>query len=475
MKSKYKTLLSNTAIFAVSNVLSKVILSLLLPLYTRQLTPAEYGVAELVTTISQLVVPICSLSIQDALFRFGMDSRQKAAKALKVSSTILFFAMLLLVGVSVAFHWYEAMSEWIWFFFFISAFTMIRSALSLYTKATDRTLVFSIDSVFYNLSLAVLNIIFLVGLQWRLAGYFAAMVVANLLSMAFLILKNNLIKDLRGVAFDKDLMKEMIRYSAPLILNSISWGLINVVNRVMLTEHCGEAAAGVYSAASKIPSLLSLVTGVFTQAWTLSAVKDYETEKDAKFYENIFLVTHLGVMLFSLMIFLMNNNVLAWVMGADFIDSIKYVPLLLAGSVFLTYSNYYSSIYAAARRSKNIMFSSLGGGILTVVLNIVLIPQIGIIGACIATCLGYAYIGLYRMIDCQRIFPLKLGFVRFALSAAVLVGVTLMATVDLYPVLASLVGLALIVLLYLREIRSLIGTFWRVAQKMIGRKGKKAE
>ena len=83
MKSKYKDLAHNTAIFAVSSILSKILLALLLPLYTHVLTPAEFGTAEIITTISSLIVPLCSLSISESVYRFAMDKKKDCREVLK--------------------------------------------------------------------------------------------------------------------------------------------------------------------------------------------------------------------------------------------------------------------------------------------------------------------------------------------------------------------------------------------------------
>ena len=94
---KYKELASNTAIFAISNIISKIVLSCLLPIYVRVLTTNEYGTAELLTTVSSLVVPVFSLAIQDAMFRFGLKDEHTAKRAL--SCAIVFFCYYIICSI----------------------------------------------------------------------------------------------------------------------------------------------------------------------------------------------------------------------------------------------------------------------------------------------------------------------------------------------------------------------------------------
>ena len=203
---KYKTLFSNTLIFAISTVLSKLILALLLPLYTRKLTTSEYGTAELLTTISQLVIPVCSFAIQDAVFRFSMGKDNDSSQVLKNGFKVLGIADLLLMIISFAFHWYKPLSDWTIYFFAISVLTMYRSVLSLYVKAIGKSLPFAIDVILYNGLLAGLNVLFLTTLNLGLSGYFIAMALANLFSFVYLAFNSNIVK-LFSVQFDTNLLK----------------------------------------------------------------------------------------------------------------------------------------------------------------------------------------------------------------------------------------------------------------------------
>ena len=449
---KYRKLFSNTAIFAASNVLSKLILSLLLPLYTRVLTSSEYGTTELVTTITQLIIPICSLAIQDSIFRFSMDKDRHPSDVLRSSGKVVLIACILLGIVSSVLLFYEPVHDWVLYLWIISVVTMVRSIMSLYIKAIDKTLIFSIDNVIYNLSLALLNVFLLTFCHLKVEGYFIALILANIISIIYLGISGDFLSQINSGKNDRNLLKDMIGYSSPLILNSISWGITHLVDKVMLTNHIGTSATGIYSAASKIPSLLSLVTGVFTQAWTLSAISDYQQEKDKTFYMNIFNLTHLGLLFAALIIFILNNSFLAFVLGKDFSEAVDYVPVLLVGTVFLTYSNFFSPIYSAMKMSKQIMVSSFIGMIINVLLNVILIPYYGIMGACLATSISYVFIGVFRIIDCNRLFPIEIDFNRFSLSIFILFICCLSSTVNKYVLVICGFSVVLLIFLYWRNI-----------------------
>ena len=110
--SKYKNLAQNTIIFALGNVFSKLILSLLLPMYTRVLTKAEYGTAELIASYAQLIVPIASLSISDALFRYAAGGRQNRSAVLENAFIVLGFGSIVLTASIPALYYIETVGKW---------------------------------------------------------------------------------------------------------------------------------------------------------------------------------------------------------------------------------------------------------------------------------------------------------------------------------------------------------------------------
>lgn len=452
MSGKYRELGKNTAIFAMSLFLSKLVSSLLIPLYTRLLTTEEYGIADLVTTISHFIVPICSLSIYEAVFRFTIDQRKNKQDVIRCGVNIVWISCLLMIFTGFLLRAYNPISEWVVYLIILSAFTAIRNTLSLYTEAAGKTFLFGFDNIICNLLLGVANIIFLSILSFGLKGYFLAGIVSTFLSIVFLssIQKIRLYPKIeRG---DSDLMKGMLEYSAPLVVNSISWVTMGMVDRIMLTSYYSSSENGLYAVASKIPTLLTVLTSVFTQAWGLSVIKDYEKEQDNDFYNNVFNFFHMIVLFGTCGILFFNNNLLQIIIGKEFCDALRYIPLLLMGTVFLTYSNFYSPIYSANKKSNKIARTSFCGLLINLLLNTVLIPKTGIAGACLATAVSYIVIGIYRMIDCRKYISLSFDKSKWMISLILLCIQCYFVSVDKADLTICSIVLGTVILLYRKYI-----------------------
>ena len=254
--NKYYQLVLNTLLFALGSLGSKFMVFLLMPLYTNALTPAEYGVSELVITGTNLLIPFVSVSIQDATLRFALDKNNKSGEVLKNTVLILAIGSLVTCLLYPVMGLYEAIDGWTQYLAILTIIYMVRNALSIYIKAIGKTVLYTVDSVLYTLLLMVSNIVLLTFVKLGLAGYFYAIIISTVGSILFLCIFGHLISSCLKSRINRFLLKKMIVYSLPMILNSVSWWIINSSDKVMIEYFISASASGIYSVASKIPSIL---------------------------------------------------------------------------------------------------------------------------------------------------------------------------------------------------------------------------
>ena len=449
-------------------VLSKVIISLMLPLYTRVLSTAEYGNAELLVNISAVAVPICSAAIPSAVFRFSMDKERAGTDVLKCGVLFMLWPAGLLAVLLMIFHslpFFGVVGEYSLFFYLITFLTILRSVFYLYVKAMEKNILFSVDVILYNLVLALLNLLFLLVFHMGLTGFFLSIVIANAFSIVFLSLFGKILPDIGRGHWDFGLVRKMLAYSIPIIFTDIAWALINATDKLMITNRISEDANGIYSAASKIPAIILMATNAFAEAWVISAIQNYDEDKAAKegkeqkednLFGNVFFLFHLIICFLTLFVYAINNAFVPWFLGADYKDAALYTPLLMLSVVFTGYSGYYSSVFSAAKKTIHIMLSVILGVVANVLLNLWLIPLIGVIGACIATVVSAMITCVYRMITGQKYVGARLGIVKWLISVLVIGASAAAVSYDWYGTLISLAGMLIIGLMYGKRIRGLI-------------------
>lgn len=410
----------NTVLFALGSLGSKFMVFLLMPLYTNTLTTAEYGVSELVITGTNLLIPFVSVSIQDATLRFALDKNNKSGEVLKNTVIILAIGSIVTCILYPLLCLYKAIEGWTQYLVILTIIYMVRNALSIYIKAIGKTVLYTVDSVLYTLLLMVSNIILLTVLKLGLKGYFYAIIISTVGSILFLCILGHLLSSCLKSHVNRLLLKEMIIYSLPMILNSVSWWVINSSDKVMIESFISASASGIYSVASKIPSILSTLTNIFNQAWIISSVSEYDTTRDGNFYSRIFTVFNCMLVLVASGIVLIIKPFMQIYVGVSFVESWQYVPLLLLGSIFQSYSAFFGAIYTSAKKNMSIMLTTLLAAATNIVLNAIMIPRIGIQGAVIATAIAYFVVFIFRMIDSQKYVQFKLQIGQVMLSMAVL-------------------------------------------------------
>lgn len=418
---KYTELIKNIMVLGLGLVGSKFVQFILLPYFTNVLTTAEYGVIDLVVTFVGLLVPIVTLELSDSVLRFGLSNETDKTDLVKCALTCLTFATVITIIGSPLLFFYKTIWPYRYFIVGMIVLQGIRTNEALFVKAQDRVLVYSIDSILTALIIAIFDIFFISILKVGIEGYFCAELIGNTFSIVFLLLCGKIYQNIDlGKPLDKELLRRMLKYSIPLMFNAISWWITSFSDRAVLNIFFSESEVGLYSVAAKIPAIITTLLSVFTQAWIMSAVKEYEKENNPSFFNNIRKIYSAILFVGIGMAILIIKPLMKIYVGDNFFEAWYYVPFLLVGTAFLGISNYYGAIYAAAKANLLEIKSTLICAISNIILNFVLIPRSGIMGAVLATSLSYIIVVIVRIIDTKKIMTIKPGILDLILSSGLL-------------------------------------------------------
>ena len=261
MKAEGKKLIKNSALLFMGSFASKLLVFLLVPLYTSILSTDEYAIADLMTTTVSLVYPICTLMISTAVLRFCMD--RSVAKAQVLSVGIWVEAIGYCIGAVVGYVVIKqtTLAPYAVFFIPYLIFYATDQLFLQYAKGSERVHIYALASVINTITLIAGNILFLLVLKMGIEGYVAAMVISYCVTTVFLFIATKAGKTIMLPRhIDRPLCKEMVSYSLPLMPNTLSWWISNSSNRYIMALFCNMSMLGLYSVAYKIPSILATVT-----------------------------------------------------------------------------------------------------------------------------------------------------------------------------------------------------------------------
>jgi Membrane protein involved in the export of O-antigen and teichoic acid len=396
--NKYKKLLSDTGLFAISNFASKLITFLLLPLYTSKLTTNEYGISDFIFNTINLLFPILTLAITEATLRFAFEKNVKKNEVLAISLFLILLNALILISISPFISKInETISNYWAFFILMYIGIVLNTCFSNYLRGCNKIKQFAIQGIFQTIIIVVLNIIFLLVFNMGLNGYLIATIGGFYFSLIFIIIYGDIWKELRHFKLNLNLIKEMLKYSIPMIPALIAWWMIMAVDRYIIIANLGLADSGLYSVAYKIPSILTAFTLIFTQAWQVSAIPNFGERDNADFFSKtyryfnvisilicsilILLAEFLGKILFA------NNYFIAW----------TFVPFLLIAFVFSGLSGFLATIFVSAKKTNILFVSTCIGALIDLFLNIFFIKFFGLMGAAFITMLSFMIMWLIRL------------------------------------------------------------------------------
>ena len=408
--NKKKQLAKNTLIIFLGKVCTQLISFFLIPLYTSYLATNEYGIVDLVQTYVTLLVPIITMELEMSIFRYLVDSRTDSKNTKKLISNnfyILRFCLLLFLVLYLGVCFFiDIPYKWIILVDIIVCvlsgnFLQISRGLG---KITD----FSISCILTGLTTVVSNIILICFVGLKAEGMIISMALANGICSLYLFIRLKLYKYIDFKLVDKKLIKDMYKYSLPLVPNGISWWIVNISDRTIISFILGAGANGLYAISNKFPTVISSLTGVFNLSWSESAALHIDSEDRDEFFTDITntvikLFTALGIGMIACMPF-----VFPIMVNKQYADAYNYIPFLVLATVFNVVICLYSQVYLAKKLSKQVATTAIMGAIINIIINVLLIKPLGIYAAALSTTISYFVMMVYRHIDLKKYINIKI-------------------------------------------------------------------
>lgn len=409
--NKKKQLAKNTIIIFFGKVCTQLISFLLLPLYTAYLATSEYGIVDLIQTYVTLLVPIITLELEMSIFRWLIDSRGKDKETKKLISndfyilflSLCFFSILFLIVTSFVHIPFR-------FIILIDIIVCVLSGNFLQiSRGLGKIMDFSISCILTGLTTVITNIILIVFCHMQAEGMIISMALANGVCSLYLFLRLKLYKMIDLKQVDHKLLKGMYKYSIPLVPNGISWWIVNVSDRSIISIVLGASFNGLYAISNKFPTIISSLTGIFNLSWSESASLHINSKDRDEFFSDITntiirLFSTLGVGMLACMPFIFPIMI-----NSKYLDAYLYIPPLVVGTIFNVAICLYSQIYLAKKMSKQVASTTILGAVINILINIVFIKYIGLFAASLSTMVSYMVMAIYRHFDLKKYVNIKIN------------------------------------------------------------------
>lgn len=468
--NKEKKLISNTIIVAIGKISTQFISFFLLPLYTSLLTAHEYGIVELLNTFIILLIPIFFLQLDQASFRFLIDTRDKPEEQKELISTIFFISfvqsiiyLLLFLIASVFIHnqYKYFLATNVLVSFFANLFLQISRGLG-----DNKT--YSFGSLLVGVITITLNVIFIAILKYGAYGMLLATLLANLICIIYILFKKRIYKYIKKKSFNSNKTKSILKFSLPLVPNQISWWIVNASDKVIISKILGLAANGAYSAANKFSSISITIFNVFNLAWVESASLAINEKDKNDFYSKILNIVYgifssLCFLIISLMPFCFSFLITSY----EYIEAYNQIPILMISTLFNIIVSFLGSIYIALKKSNEIAKTSIYAAILNISINIFLIKYIGLYAASISTLIAYLSMAIYRYFDIRKYVKVKLN--SYMLILSVFIGIVILILYFQKNLILLILGLLISIVYTIYINKNIILNLKKIVLKIISK------
>lgn len=405
--NKYKTLLSNTLLISLGTFGSKILVFFMVRFYTGYLTPSDYSTADLITQTANMLFPIISLGITEGVFRFALDNERGRRSIFTAGFEVITAGSLLFVIAVPILCTVKSFKGYVWLIVVYTMASCYHSLCAQFVRAIGKTALFAVQGII-NTSLVIgLNILFLSMLKIGVTGYVLSVVLADFLSTVFLFVKERLWRQFtphpKKAAFIK-----MLKYSIPLIPTTIFWWITSVSDRYMVNGFIGQYANGIYTVSYKIPTILTLVSTIFMQAWQFSAVAESHGDKNEhiKFFSGVWRSFQAVMFLAGAAIIAFSKPAIRILAAKNYYEAWKYIPVLSLAMVFTAFTSFAGTVYVVTKQSGMSFITALAGALINIILNFILIPSpLGVQGAAIATFVSYLAVFIIRTVNIKKYLP----------------------------------------------------------------------
>ena len=401
--NQYIRLILDVAIFAVGNMLVKVVQFFLLPLYTSAMTTETYGVAEIINNLSEFLFPIITLCIFEALFRFIIDNsdEQYRQELLSQCFTLFLISFCIITSISAALQSvlkYNYINELLFVLFSYS----LRMLFGFYARGCGKTRLYALSGVANAVLLVVFNIIFLIHFQWETKGYLLSLGLSHLFSALVLYIGCKLYHYMGFRKPNIITLRPMLKYSLPLVGYNVAWWIYMMIGRYILLWFSGTNAVGIYMAVNKLGGVINMFQTAFYYAFQLNASKAAVLKNSSHFFTKTYYIYSSFLLIICSFTITISPILSKMTLKGEFYQAKIYLPLIIFIAFIDCLFIFFRTLYTVYMETNHAMISAIIGAITNIIGGLLLIPRFNIWGVLISNLICSLIIAAYRINDTRK-------------------------------------------------------------------------
>jgi len=420
MVGEMKKLLKHSAVYGVGNILSKLIGMALMPVYTRYLSPQDYGIIELLNLTLNLITIIVGMGLSSAVLRFYFNTDSEKERNSIVSTAILFVSGFAITIVLITLYFDEELTlllfknKGLTVYFDLMIITFFFSGLIeiplVLLRAQERSGTFTVVIILRLILALSLNIYFIVIAEWGVKGFLVSSLTTSV-TISLILVITTLSRS--PVTFSYKHLKTMVIFSLPLIPSALGMFWINFGDRFFLKQFYTDWHVGIYSLGYMFAMMISQLVGQpFFLIWSTRMYEIIRMKDGKRIYAKF--CTYLAVIISfaGLGLSLTIPDVMKIVPSEQFYGAHVVVPIIALGYMFREISDFFRGALFIAKRTVYVGLTLFLTSIVCTLMYFILIPHFAMMGAAVSTLITFAFMAFTMLYFGQKVMPIPYEYRR---------------------------------------------------------------
>jgi len=434
-----KNILSHGKIYLVGNILQRCVSFVMLPIYTRFLSPADYGTIELLSMVLDFTGIILGLRIGQSIFRFYADGESQKEKNEVVTTAIFLIFLINIFGFLMLYLSADHISSAVFGnlsqcnnIILFSVTLLMQSFIEIpmtYVRARQRPWVFVSFSIVKLILQLSLNVLLVVIFHMHVEGVVYSAVISSAIMAVILGLYvfNNC-----GVGFSFNIAKKIAFFSFPLMLTWVITFYLTFGDRYFLRNNFGVDEVGIYSLAYKFGFLLMfLVVNPFGAVWYAEKYNIIKSDNAQETIGSVFIYYSAAILIVCIFISLFIENALHVMATPPFWKAASIVPVVLAAYVTNAWCEFISLGILLKDKTIELTYGTVLAGVVITPCYLFLIPKFGGMGAAWSTLFAFGVRALWVYYRARRLCDLGLAWRSSWLMVGLWAGVYGLSQIDM--------------------------------------------
>lgn len=425
-------IVKKSILYFIGNFSSKILSSLLVPIYAFYISSEVLGIYDYSQTLMNILIPIIFVSIWEAIIRFILGNAKNKNKDKELASSAIFNIIICILFAIITIGLNEIIDiSYVGYFIPMVCATALAQIWQYYSRALQRNKLYVITSVISTFTNLLLNIILIMVFNMKIEALYLSYICSQFI--AFLIIEFNLkiIKLINKKNIDLYLLKKMLVYSAPLVVNSIAAWAFNGFGKIIIFENLGASNNGIYTFANKFVTIITTIGSVINMAileeTMLSIEDDNFSIKYSRLLEQVFKMS------LALIIIAMPAIAIFYLFigSTEYYESLYLLPFLLLYSIMLNMSINFGLAFKVANKNKYQIITTIIGSIVMILISYILLDFIGIYAVAIGQVMSVIAMLISRYYISRRFIKYSINWKPIILLIGIYIIISLISIINI--------------------------------------------